>query len=207
MLRRELCLECARLMADEGVEDFQLAKRKAEERLGVPGRSALPTNREIDDALHDYLHTFHAEALRVGLLKYLQLAVGTMRMLAPFEPRLIGSVLRNHVTEFTPVKLHVFALTFEDVSRFLIEQGIPYRIADKRLRFNADRYQQLPACLFYMDDTMIEVVVFPLNGKKQAPLSPVDGRPMRRADLKEAECLARGCQESASTSASTTCSA
>jgi hypothetical protein len=31
--------------------------------------------------------------------------------------------------------------------------------------------------------------VFPLDGIRQAPVSPVDGRPMRRADAAELETL------------------
>jgi hypothetical protein len=31
--------------------------------------------------------------------------------------------------------------------------------------------------------------VFPLDGIRQAPVSPVDGRPMRRADVTELELL------------------
>jgi hypothetical protein len=29
----------------------------------------------------------------------------------------------------------------------------------------------------------VEATVFPLNGVRQAPISPIDGKPMRRADV------------------------
>jgi hypothetical protein len=32
------------------------------------------------------------------------------------------------------------------------------------------------------DDTRVEATVFPVNGVRQAPISPVDGKPMRRVD-------------------------
>jgi hypothetical protein len=32
------------------------------------------------------------------------------------------------------------------------------------------------------DESAIEATVFPVDGVRQAPISPVDGKPMRRAD-------------------------
>ena len=32
------------------------------------------------------------------------------------------------------------------------------------------------------DDTRVEATVFPIDGVRQAPISPVDGKPMRRVD-------------------------
>ena len=42
---------------------------------------------------------------------------------------------------------------------------------------------------FEIDAQMIDATVFPVDGIRQAPISPVDGRPMRRADASELEAL------------------
>jgi hypothetical protein len=42
---------------------------------------------------------------------------------------------------------------------------------------------------FALDDQAIEATVFPADGIRQAPVSPVDGRPMRRASIAEVEAL------------------
>jgi len=42
---------------------------------------------------------------------------------------------------------------------------------------------------FQIDDQPIEATVFPTDGIRQAPVSPVDGRPMRRANAFEVEAL------------------
>jgi DNA-binding transcriptional regulator YbjK len=44
----------ARLMAEDGIEDYALAKRKAARQAGLPGTRELPTNEEIDEALRTY---------------------------------------------------------------------------------------------------------------------------------------------------------
>ena len=40
-----------------------------------------------------------------------------------------------------------------------------------------------------LDDQSIEATVFPTDGIRQAPVSPVDGRPMKRANTVEVEAL------------------
>jgi hypothetical protein len=69
-------------------------------------------------------------------------------------------------------------------------QGIPYEVGEKRLKMNAERTLLQPT-LRVRDRrrSPIEVVVFPVDGIRQAPASPVDGRPMRRADIAEVEAL------------------
>jgi hypothetical protein len=46
-----------------------------------------------------------------------------------------------------------------------------------------------PGVRFELDDQSIEAVVFPHDGIRQAPVSPVDGRPMKRANKLEVEAL------------------
>ena len=51
-LRRALAQEAARIMAEHGIRDFLVAKRKAAERFGVTdGGAVLPKNSEIEEAL------------------------------------------------------------------------------------------------------------------------------------------------------------
>ena len=49
--------------------------------------------------------------------------------------------------------------------------------------------QNLPSVLLQIGAAEVELVVFPLDGLRQAPPSPVDGRPMRRADVGEVAVL------------------
>jgi hypothetical protein len=189
-LRARICQECARIMAEEGVRDFQLVKRKASARLNVKSNRYLPSNVEIDDSLHDYLRLFHAEALGRNLHRCLSLAREVMRNLDAFKPRAVGPLLRGTVTDHSPLELHVFADTPEELNWFLADAGIPFETADKRLRFGGDRYRDLPVVRFTVDDTKVEIVVFSREAIREAPLSPVDGRPMARARLREVEEMA-----------------
>jgi hypothetical protein len=42
---------------------------------------------------------------------------------------------------------------------------------------------------FEVDDQAVEATVFPTDGIRQAPVSPVDGKPMKRANTFEVQAL------------------
>jgi hypothetical protein len=112
-----------------------------------------------------------------------------MRQLSGFEPRLVGSVLSGTATEHADVQLHLFAERPESVTMWLMDQGIRHEVTARRVKMNAERVLEYPAVRFEMADQPIEVTVFPTDGIRQAPVSPVDGRPMRRADVADLEAL------------------
>lgn len=188
-LRRALAQEAARVMAEHGIRDFLFAKRKAAERFGVVDGAVLPRNSEIEAALAEYQRLFGGEEHVESLYAQRLAALAAMRSLAPFQPRLVGAVLTGTATEHAHVQLHVFADRAESVAFRLMDQGVPYQMSEKRLKLNANRVLVQPALEIEIDAQPIEIVVFPLDGIRQAPVSPVDGRPMRRADLQEVEAL------------------
>ena len=112
-----------------------------------------------------------------------------MRRLQAFEPRLVGPVLSGTATEHSDVQLHLFAETPESVAISLMDQGIRHEITARRVKMNAERVLEYPGVRFEINDHAIEATVFPTDGIRQAPVSPVDGRPMRRADVSELEAL------------------
>lgn len=188
-LRRALAQEAARVMAEHGVRDFLFAKRKAAERFGVVDGAVLPRNSEIEDALAEYQRLFGGEEHIESLYAQRLAAVEAMRALERFQPRLVGPVLNGTATEHAHVQIHVFADRAETVAFALMDQGVPYEMGEKRLKLNAERVLLQPVLEIEIDAQPIEIVVFPVDGIRQAPASPVDGRPMRRADLAEVEAL------------------
>jgi len=185
--RQRISREAARIMAEDGVRDYHAAKRKAAERLNLPEARHLPSNQEIEQALTEHLQLFHARQLPQTLQHLRRLAVDAMRFLERFEPRLVGSLLSGNVTRYSEIQLHVAADTPETVAFFLQEHGIPFEETSKRLRFGGDRSETVPVYGFFAEEIPVEVSVFSAITAREAPLSPVDGRPMKRAGLKEVE--------------------
>lgn len=188
-MRARIAQEAARLMADEGVHDFYAAKRKAAQHLGAPDTRNMPRNNEVEAALEQYQRLFrgeeqvrHLRALREG-------AVQAMRFLAAFNPRLVGSVLSGTAGQHADINLHLFADTPEEISLFLMASHIPFQASLKRLRVTREEWQEFPGFGFRAGDYPVDLVVFPREGRREAPRSPVDGKPMQRAGLEEVEAL------------------
>ena len=188
-LRRALAQEAARIMVEHGVDDYLFAKRKAALRLGVGEHAALPKNSEIVAALAEYQRLFAADTHADTLKAQRQAALEAMRLLEEFEPRLVGGVLSGLATPHQEISLHVFCDSPEAVSLALMDRGIPYRVAERRVKMTQERVLQYPAVVFAAGDHDVDATVFPVDGLRQAPLSPTDGRPMRRADAEEVEEL------------------
>jgi hypothetical protein len=195
-LRRELAQEAARIMAEHGVRDYLVAKRKAAERLGVmDGGAVLPKNSEIEAALAEYQRLFGGETHACALQAQRHAALCAMRYLADFSPRLVGPVLSGTTTVHAEVQLHLFADRAESVTLKMLDDGLAHEVTEKRVRFNADNVRAFPGVRFEMEEQPIEATVFPTDGIRQAPVSPVDGRPMKRASTLEVELLLQQPQE------------
>lgn len=188
-MRMRIAQEAARLMSEEGVQDFYVAKRKAAQHLGAPDTRNMPRNQEIELALLEYQRLFGGQQQSGHLRALRESAVEAMRFLAGFRPRLVGSVLSGTASLHADINLHLFADTPEEVSLFLLENNIPFKPGQKKLRIGRESWVEFPAYQFMAGDHPVELVVFPREGRREAPRSPVDGRPMQRARLEEVEAL------------------
>jgi hypothetical protein len=188
-MRKALAQEAARIMAEHGIEDFLQAKRKAAERLGVHDVAVLPKNVEIEAALRAHQRLFGRESHNHNLMQQRRIALATMRMLAEFNPRLVGSVLTGTATDYSDINLHLFADASETVAIRLLDIGVPHEFYERRVKMDADRSVNYPALRFEASGRTVDATVFPIDGIRQSPYSPVDGRPMKRADAREVSAL------------------
>jgi hypothetical protein len=184
-LRQALAQEAARIMAEHGIEDFLQAKRKAADRLGVNDVSVLPKNVEIETALRAHQRLFGASSHDHTLKEQREVALETMRRLTMFSPRLVGSVLTGTATNYSDINLHLFADTSETVAIHLLDLGVPHEFYERRVKMDAERSVNYPALKFEAKGRTVDATIFPVDGIRQSPYSPVDGRPMKRADARE----------------------
>src|SRR6202451_871147 len=184
-LRRALAQEAARIMAEHGIEDFLQAKRKAADRLGVNDVAVLPKNIEIEDALRAHQRLFGRDTHDHTLKEQRRIALDTMRILDEFQPRLVGSVLTGTATNYSDINLHLFADVAESVAIRLLEVSVPHEFYERRTKMVLDRHIEHPAPRFGATARPAGATVSPIDGIRQSPCSPVDGRPMKRADVRE----------------------
>ena len=181
-LRLLIAQTAARLMLESGIRDFAQAKRKAAEQHGVSHSRNLPGNEEIEQALVEYQRLFLGDSQPQRLHQLRQTALNAMNMLQAFDPCLVGPVLNGSADAHSVIYLHLFADTPEQVLFFLMDRRIPYEQGDRQVHLAGGQTRTYPKFSFVAGDSPIELTIYPADAKRQLPLSPVDGKPMKRAD-------------------------
>src|SRR5512138_2435386 len=94
-MRQRIAAAAARIMAEDGIDDFALAKRKAARSLGAPATEALPANDEVEAELRAYLALYQADEHPQRVAELRGIALEAMRALERFHPYLTGPVLKG----------------------------------------------------------------------------------------------------------------
>jgi hypothetical protein len=187
--RQVLAQEAARIIVDHGIRDYRVAKQKAAERLGVGTRGFLPGNAEVESAVAEYLQLFGGES-HSDLLRLMRTAaLSAMELLAEYSPRLVGPVLAGTADENSAVNLHLFTDSPEMVAMEIGDMGIAFRPYERRLKSRRGQVEMYPGFEFSHRNETIQATVFPVDGIRQAPISPIDGKPMRRVDSEAVQVL------------------
>jgi hypothetical protein len=162
--RQRMAYEAARIMVEQGLADFDRARRKAAVRTGILDRRSWPSNEAIAEALltqrrlfQDLSHARELEQLR-------QVAIEAMGAFHGFSPRLIGPVLDGAGPVEPGVQLYLFAERPEEVVFRLVFR-------------------------FFAGETPVELIVLPRSALRNPPLDPVTERPERGASREELERL------------------
>ena len=127
----------ARLIAEHGIADWSLAKRKALRQLLLPDGTALPGDDEIEAALVVHHALFGGDEHVVTLRHQREEALAWLRALAEFSPVLVGGVAAGWATEHSDIRIELVADDSKEVELMLINRNISYRVAPGRAQHGA----------------------------------------------------------------------
>jgi len=191
-LRRMIAAEAARIMVTQAQFNYRIAKQKAAQRLGAGANTALPSNLEVEKALRAYQQFYGGQQHLNHLQKLRRIALQVMRPLALFQPRLVGSVLDGTADEHSRISLHLFNDPPDAVAIHLLDKSRAFYNEQRKIRWHDGSYRQVPLLVMDKEDAEVELALFSCLDLRQAPPSPVDGRPQKRAGVAEVECLLAG---------------
>jgi hypothetical protein len=187
-MRELIAQTAARMIAEDGIQDYALAKRKAARQLGAADTHSLPSNAEVQQALrlHQGLYQKDEQALRLKRLR--TEALGTMHLLERFNPYLTGSVLSGTATRHSDINLHLFTDNAKEVELFLLNRNMPYETGEKRFRLNDDAVS-VPSFTLQGETGEIRLAVFASEDLRRSANDPTEGKPLERAKIKQLEAL------------------
>lgn len=187
--RRQVAHAAARLMAEGGIRDYHQAKLKAAQRLGIHDDASLPRNREIEDALREYQRLFLGQDQTDALRRRREAALPALAFFRVFAPRLVGPVLDGTADANAAIALHLHSDDPDAVARWLEDHGIPAESRTRHLRLDRERGLDAPVWVFSAEGLGFDLTVLPESVLRQAPLSAVDEKPMRRASAAQLRAL------------------
>ena len=113
------------MVVEEGLE-YGPAKRRAVRQLGLPQRTALPGNDEVEDAVRDYIAVFCADTQPAELRALRRLALQWMERLERFHPYLSGAVWHGTATRLSDIYIQLFCEDEKSAEIALIDLGVAY---------------------------------------------------------------------------------
>lgn len=124
----------AQFMAEHGISDYALAKRKAARQLGLTAGHTLPSNEEVDAALLERQSLFEPEEQSALLDRLRRQALEVMEVFAQFAPVLTGAVASGIVSEHSPIELEIAEADSKEFEQFLVNRDIEYKVQDRNGR-------------------------------------------------------------------------
>lgn len=187
LMREQIAHQAAKLMAEGNITDHAVAKRKAARQLGAADTQNLPSNQEVDDALHSYRALYQQDSHPVVLHQLRVEALDRMRQLSAFHPYLTGSVLSGTAGSHSDINLMLFSDDVKAVLLFLLKHNLEFEDGEWRVRI-AGRDVAMPSYTLTAESgTQTHIVVLPENARFSG-----SRHPETHADIAAVEGLLEG---------------
>jgi len=183
-MRARIAAAAARLMAEDGIDDFALAKRKAARQLGASETQSLPRNDEIEAELRAYRALYQAEdhPRLIGELR--RTALDAMQALEQFSPYLTGPVLKGTASPYAEIELQLFPDSAKDVEIFLLDRNIAFTTHEGR-RYSGDQPRAASFISLQWQGVPVRLAVLDPRDERLTLKTSQAGRAIERAGIAE----------------------
>lgn len=187
-LRTSIAAAAARIMAEDGIDDFALAKRKAARQLGAPDTRELPGNQEIEAELRAYRALYQPDEHAERVQELRQAAFDMMRLLERFHPYLTGPVLAGTAGPYAEIDLQVFPESSKDLEFFFIDRDVKFETSTAR-RYAGDRPHEASILRVEQGGLRFRIAVHDPRDERLTLRKSVAGRSIERATLAEVDAM------------------
>lgn len=190
-MRARIAAAAARLMAEDGIDDFAFAKRKAARQLGAVDTHSLPRNEEIEAELRAYRALYQADEHPHVIDELRRIALEAMQALEQFNPYLTGPVLKGIAGPYAEIDLQLFPDSAKEVEIFLLDRGIAFTTQEAR-RYSGDRARAVSLISLTWQGVPLRLSVLDPRDERVALKTSQAGRVMERAGIAEVGAILSG---------------
>ncbi|HUQ76889.1 MAG TPA: hypothetical protein VM183_19375 [Burkholderiales bacterium] len=183
-MRTRIAAAAARIMAEDGIDDFALAKRKAARQLGASDTHSLPGNDEIEAELRAYRALYQADEHPELIDELRRVALDAMQALEQFSPYLTGPVLAGIAGPYAEIDLQLFPDSAKEVEIFLLDRGIPFTTREAR-RYSGDRARAVSLISLSWQGVPLRLSVLDPRDERVTLKTSQAGKVLERAGIAE----------------------
>jgi len=181
-MRSRIAATAARIMAEDGIEDFALAKRKAARQLGTDATHALPDNSEVEDALRTHQALYQEAEQRERIRHLRRRALAAMEALSTWRPYLCGSVLKGTAGRYSAIDLQLFTDDGKSIELHFLNRDIRYEVSEQQ-REVGGQMRVITILRMDWDGCPLSLAIHPANDERVAMKASGTGRLLERAGI------------------------
>ena len=168
-VRLSIASNAAEIIMEEGINDYQYAKKKAVRYLDLDASDILPSNDEIDKALINYRLIFTAE-IDIDLVKILKTeALAIMAFFADFNPYFVTQIFEGLLPKYPIIQINLFSDNMKEIEYVLLNNNIPFATKDFNIsekRTKKQSVKKIPIILIERGSIPIELKIFEAHDQK-----------------------------------------
>ncbi|MBT6391890.1 MAG: hypothetical protein HOJ73_00720 [Nitrosomonadales bacterium] len=168
-VRLSIASKAAEIIMEEGINDYQYAKKKAVRYLDLDASDILPSNDEIDKALINYRLIFAAE-VDIDLVKILKTeALAIMAFFADFNPYFVTQIFEGLLPKYPIIQINLFSDNMKEIEYVLLNNNIPFATKDFNIsekRTKKQSVKKIPIILIERGSIPIELKIFEAHDQK-----------------------------------------
>lgn len=168
-VRLSIASKAAEIIMEEGINDYQYAKKKAVRYLDLDASDILPSNDEIDKALINYRLIFAGE-IDIDLVKMLKTeALAIMAFFADFNPYFVTQIFEGLLPKYPIIQINLFSDNMKEIEYVLLNNNIPFATKDFNIsekRTKKQSVKKIPIIRIEKGSIPIELKIFEAHDQK-----------------------------------------
>ena len=190
--RAIIAKRAAEIIMEEGITDYQFAKKKAAKYLDYQSSDFLPSNDEIDTALKEYQKIYQADIDASLINKIKSEALKIMELFKNFNPHLVGQLIDGLIPKYPVLQINLYTDNMKEIEYLLLNNKIEFDLKDKNISEKRTKKKSLRS----IPIIKIEGSYFPIELKilddndfklKKNNLNLINGQGRNLQDLKNSE--------------------
>jgi phage antirepressor YoqD-like protein len=185
---KKIAIKAAQFLYETGSSNFSFAINKSAKQLNITNPKLFPKQNEVLielKILNDLYGCGQSDLLESENFKkfWFTNALKFVKKVEIFQPYLVDPLANSILNPDTPIDLHFFTITTEELAIFLIDKKINYQLKEMKLLLAKQNLVNIAYFESHIEQIPVRLFVFDMNKPAIRPINPIDQKPVRYYQL------------------------